>query len=154
MTKPQEFRYFTLWRSACNAQGWSPSDNAKRHEIHVKTLGYDTSHKFMNNREVDRIFVELTLLADDTNLNAAIACVNPDIQERKRLIWRIKSLAKEGYYRSICVDSYKTTQLEDLSITQLTQLRNTISNRMRKKRHKNAAVVNSSDIVPNENCPF
>jgi hypothetical protein len=139
MTKKQEYKYFTLWRQACEKQGWSSSDNEKRHEIHVQAMGFDMSHKFMENREVDRIFTAIRLLIDDTNLDAAIAAVDPDREERKRLVWRIKKLASEGYYRSICVDRFRTTQWDDLNVSQLTQLRNTLANRMAAKKRQAAA---------------
>ena len=170
MTKKQEYRYFVLWRIACEKQGWASSDTAKRHEVHVQALGYDTTHKFMNNSEVDRIFTALRLLGDDTDLDAAIAAVDPDREERKRLVWRIKRLANEGYYRSICVDRFGTTQLDDLNVVQLTQLRNTLANRLTAKKRQAAAVAltespaadpveslghaASEVTVPPENCPF
>ena len=161
MTKKQEYTYFHLWRQACQAKGWKTTDNAKRHQIHVNVLGYDTGHAGMDNAEIDLIFPAFRLLANDTDIDAAVAFFNPENGEKKRLLWKIKHLAAEPYIQSIALDRFDTRQWEELSMQQLTMLRNTLQNRMHSKHRRAAAAAPATEennheelAVAESNCPF
>jgi hypothetical protein len=139
MNDKQGKKYFILWGQLCAARGWNPTDNARRHAVHKAVFGYDLSHLAMDNRHTDRIYQAFRLMADDTNLDAALFFEDPDREERKRLIWRIKSLAPEAYVKRIAADVFKSIYWEDLNVTQLTWLRNTLNNRVAAQKRRAAA---------------
>lgn len=136
MTRKQQFRYWALWSKACEVKGWNKQDDSWRHAVHQKALGYDTSHQHMDNREVDRVFKTLELLADPDNLDAVLFFENPEREEKKRLLWRIERTAPKPYIESISADKFGTIYYADLETAQLEHLRNTLTNRMRAKRKK------------------
>lgn len=139
MTPKQQYRYWALWSKACAARGWEKQDDALRHEMHLRALGYDTSHQHMDNREVDRVFRTLELLADPDNLDAVMFFENPEREEKKRLLWRIERTAPKAYIESISADRFGTIYYADLDTTHLEQLRNTLTNRMRAKQKDSTA---------------
>lgn len=139
MNRNQELKYFKLWRQVCAVKGWKSGDNARRHAVHESVFGYDLSHKEMDNRHVDKIFNAFRLMADDTNLDAALFFEDLDREERKRLIWRIKRLADEPYIKSIAADVFKTSYWEALNVEQLTWMRNTLCSRTAAQKRRAAA---------------
>ena len=141
MTAKQSAHYWNLWRNACLAQGWTPSQgvpskdvNELRHQQQAAALGYAKSSKDLTNAEFDLVKAHFQLLANDTDLSAAVRLADPEIGERKRLIYSINRLAPEAYRRKVTQDKFHTTDLDQLSIEQLTQLRNTLANRAHKFR--------------------
>ena len=138
MTTKQEAKYWALWKKVCAAQGWKTSDSEKRHEAHVKILGFDISHKHMENKQVDRIFNGFKLLINPDDLNAVLFFGDPAKEEKKRLLWRIGQLAPPAYVKTVSDGKFGTIHYEDLNAIQLEQLRNTLANRMGAKRRRDA----------------
>jgi hypothetical protein len=146
MTPKQQYRYWFLWGKACEARGWEKGNEGLRHAMHIQALGCNMSHKDMDNREVDRVFKTLELLADPDNLDAVLFFENPDREEKKRLLWRIDRTASKRYIQSISADKFGTIHYEDLDRTQLEQLRNTLTNRMRAHKKQEAAAEREQPV--------
>lgn len=62
-------------------------------------------------------------------------------QPRRRLVWAIHHLAAEPYWQAIARAKFGTADLDQLSLNQLTQLRNTLSARSRAKQRKAEATT-------------
>ena len=161
MTAKQNSFYWRLWGNACQANHWSSQDGALRHDAHARALGYDKSHTAFTNEEFDRIIRFFQLLQDPDNLNAVLFFQNPGREEKKRLIWSIQHLADEPYIKAIAADRFGTIYWQDLDVPQLTWLRNTVHNRMRVKRRREATGAAAPAPAPEgelvgaaSNCPF
>jgi hypothetical protein len=140
MTAKQNAYYWRLWHQACAARGWSGKDRARRHQVHVQVLGFDMSHEDFSNQQFDGVIRALKLLANPDDLSAVMffAC-DPEVEQRKRLIWRIEQTAPREYVQRIAADKFGTIYYHDLNAAQLEQLRNTVVNRMRAKQKQKFA---------------
>lgn len=154
MTRKQEHLYFVLWRKACEANNWPSNDDARRHGVHVQALGFDVSHRHFTDQQFDRIIHLLKLLANPDNLDSVLFFQDPERGERNRLLWRIERTAPKRYIESISADKFGTVYYRDLTATQLEQLRNTLTNRMRTKRKKALAAEPIEVATSFIECPF
>ena len=141
MTALQNSLYFREWgrvRAACKEQGFPVPD---RHSLHVKALGQDKSHLDFSNEDFDLVLAEFRALSQPDNLAAQL---RQQDMPRRRLLYSIRRLAAEPYWRSIAQDKFGTADETRLDLAQLTQLRNTLAARSRSRRQAAAAFLGSS----------
>lgn len=105
-----------------------------RHGAHVIALGRSISSDDLKRpADIDRVFNLFKLLANPENIAAAIKWENPDMADRERLVWRIRSAAPQAYIDAICADrfgsAYTSPFYEDLPIACLRDLVKTLSER-------------------------
>lgn len=117
----------------------APKQDDIRHAVHVVALGKDKSSKDLTNREFDRVLCLLRLLIDPDNLEEVIRWENPDLDERKRLVWFIDNFPAQ-YVRQIASDKFKQPGLDQLSMAQLRMLATTLRNRAPKPPANHARV--------------
>ncbi len=138
MTPLQNSLYFREWgkvRAACKQQGLPVPD---RHELHVKALGLDKSSKDFTNEDLDRVLAEFRALSQPDNLAAQL---RQQDQPRSRLLYSIRRLADEPYWRTIARDKFGTADETRLDLDQLRQLRITLAARARSRQRREAAAA-------------
>ena len=138
MTPAQNALYFREWgrvRSVCKQQGFPIPD---RHDLHVKALGLDKSHLDFTNADFDRVLAEFRAISQPDNLAAQLRQQN---MPRRRLLYSIRRLAAEPYWRAIAQDKFGTADETRLDLDQLTQLRITLAARARARSHRQAAAA-------------
>ena len=138
MTSAQNSLYFREWgrvRAACKQQGFPLPD---RHSLHVKALGQDKSHLDFTNEDFDLVLAEFRALSQPDNLAAQF---RQQDQPRRRLLYTIRRLAPEPYWRAIARDKFGTTDLDRLDLVQLHQLRITLAARSRSRQRRQAAAA-------------
>ena len=138
MTALQNSLYFREWgrvRSTCKQQGFPVPD---RHSLHVKALGQDKSHLDFTNADFDQVLAEFRALSQPDNLAAQL---RQQDMPRRRLLYSIRRLADESYWRSIAQDKFGTADETRLDLAQLTQLRNTLAARSRSRSRRQAAAA-------------
>jgi len=128
MSPKQNCLYWIEWQKVR-----SQRPAADRHALHIEALGEDKSHKDFTNEEFDQVLSVFRAVSEPDNLDAQLRQLD---QPRRRLAWKIKSLAPEAYRDKIMLDRFGTTRLEDLDEIELTQLRNTLSARSNALRHR------------------
>ncbi len=99
---------------------------ADRHELHARALGLDKSSKEFTNADFDKVLAEFRAISEPDNLEGQLRQISQPV---RRLIWRIRKLAPESYWRAIARDKFGTETLAELSEGQLTMLRNTLAAR-------------------------
>ena len=138
MTTSQNSLYFREWgrvRTACKQQGFPIPD---RHSLHVKALGLDKSHLDFTNADFDQVLAEFRALSQPDNLAAQL---RQQDMPRRRLLYSIRRLADEPYWRAIAQDKFGSADETRLDLAQLTQLRNTLAARSRSRSHRQAAAA-------------
>lgn len=133
MTASQNSLYFREWgrvRTTCKEQGFPVPD---RHSLHVKALGQDRSHLDFTNEDFDLVLAEFRALSQPDSLAAQL---RQQDQPRRRLLYSIRRLADEPYWRAIAQDKFGTADETRLDLDQLTQLRNTLAARSARKRRQ------------------
>lgn len=136
MTTLQNRLYFREWgrvTATCKQQGLPLPD---RHELHVKALGLDKSHLDFTNQDLDQVLAEFRAISRPDDLAGQL---HQQDQPRRRLLYSIRSLAPEPYWRAIARDKFSTDDLASLDLAQLHQLRITLGARAR-SRNLRAAV--------------
>ena len=138
MTPAQNALYFREWgrvRSVCKQQGFPIPD---RHDLHVKALGLDKSHLDFTNADFDRVLAEFRAISQPDNLAAQL---RQQDMPRRRLLYSIRRLAAEPYWRAIAQDKFGTADESRLDLDQLIQLRITLAARARARSHRQAAAA-------------
>lgn len=138
MTALQNSLYFREWgrvRAACRQQGFPVPD---RHSFHVKALGQDKSHLDFSNPDLDRVLAEFRAISQPNNLAAQL---RQQEMPRRRLLYSIRRLADEPYWRAIARDKFGTDDETRLDLVQLTQLRITLAARARSRSRRQAAAA-------------
>jgi hypothetical protein len=136
MTTLQNRLYFREWgsvRAACKQQGFPIPD---RHGLHVKALGVDKSHLDFTNEDLDQVLAEFRAISQPDNLDAQL---RQQEQPRCRLLYSIRRLAPEPYWRSIAQDKFGTADETRLDLVQLRQLLITLAARARSRQRRAAA---------------
>ena len=115
-----------------------------RHEIHTEALGRDKSSKELNNRDLDRIFDHfdsiLVLLDGPKTIDRTTA------EPGRRLVYSIQQLGlPEPYIQSISRAQFQSGDWQNLSESQLTRLRYTLTARSRALQKKAAAASPEGD---------
>jgi hypothetical protein len=138
MTALQNSLYFREWgraRAACKQQGFPVPD---RHSLHVKAIGQDKSHLDFTNDDFDQVLAEFRALSQPDNLAAQL---RQQDMPRRRLLYTIRRLADEPYWRAIARDKFGTDDETRLNLAQLTQLRITLAARSRSRTRRQAAAA-------------
>ena len=138
MTPRQNRLYFRDWgsvRAACNAHGWPVPD---RHELHVRALGYDRSHLDFTNEDLDKVLAEFRAISRSDDLAGQL---RQQEQPRLRLLYRIRQLAPEPYWRAIARDKFGTADEASLDLEQLRQLVMTLTARARSRQRRGIPVA-------------
>ena len=138
MTSLQNSLYFREWgrvRTGCKQQGFPVPD---RHALHVKALGQDKSHLAFTNDDFDLVLAEFRALSQPDNLAAQLHQQN---MPRLRLLYSIRRLAAEPYWRSIARDKFGTDDEARLDLEQLNQLGFTLTARSRSRSRRQAAAA-------------
>ena len=81
MTDKQEKLYWREWAAVRAA--WP---EANRHELHVRALGEDKSHKLFSNRDFDLVLAEFRAVSKPSDLAGQLRQLR---QVKMRLIWKI-----------------------------------------------------------------
>lgn len=156
LTKKQNWFYWRLWAAAARGKDWSgPQANMERHAAHVRALGRDKSHSMFTNAEFDKVKAEFELLADPTNLQAAIESADATIGERRRLVAGIEARVDESYLRPILESEHQYAghgPWRDLPIGLLRNLHKTVVERARGRDEREGAA--DLDAESMERCPF
>lgn len=121
ITKKQDRWYWMEWGKAHRAD-----PTVDRHQLHISALGKDKSHKEFTQEEFDLVIAEFLSISEPENLDAQIRLLK---QPKTRLIYRIKKMAPEAYVNELLMDRWKTSDLNDLDVSDLHQLRNTLKSR-------------------------
>ncbi len=148
MNDNQRSHYFgKLWPAVCIAHGWyslgSTERECKRRAVTLKATGKDST-KDLTEWEITKLFNYLKLLADDTNINAAMPVANLEIardsDERRRLIFAMLDCEFTVFYIQKVADGYcRQERVDDwrkLSTTTLRRLVITIKERARARDKK------------------
>jgi len=136
MTPLQNSLYFRDWgklRAACQQQGHPVPD---RHELHIRALGQDKSHLDFTNEDFDRVLAEFRAVSRPDDLAAQL---RQHAQPRTRLLYTIMRLAPEPYWQAVARDKFGTTDLDNLDLEQLRQLRITLAARARSRERRQPA---------------
>ncbi len=102
--------YWGLWGKAKRElmhgrETWTwLNENNRRHELHVRAIGYDKSHYDLTNREFDRVIAELKAIINPGA--ARPSRINAQDMERRRLYFGLRSLmrklrVRENYVQAI-----------------------------------------------------
>lgn len=126
LTEDQTKFYWNLWKRVCAEHGWKQADNEKRYALHARARCPQSMKDFTNDSFDKFKGLCLHLLGEKSG--------NNETGPRTRLIWRIKNDARlagqsDDYIRKIATDLTGLGCWEDLSLEDLTNLRNTIHNR-------------------------
>lgn len=119
MNPAQIRKYRLLWgkvRKTLRASGVSPeAADARRHQIHVKALGFDKSSLEFTNAELDKVFAHFIAILEPDNLQAQIRILEQPAERRARAIQlcrdlvgqlpQIKSAANPSFYASNYLDA-------------------------------------------------
>ena len=145
------------WPAACHTQGWDPKDRAKRIEVISHAVGRHVSslNDLDNADDIDRVFAHLGMLAD--SLAATVEVVHPETGKIRRLRWQIGQLSNQLgriYALNIMRDRFGRSQVEDLTLEQLVQFRNTLASRASAHRRRAQAAA-PAPAMATANCdPF
>src|ERR1035438_10400804 len=107
MTPLQNSLYFREWgrvRTACKQQGFPIPD---RHSLHIKAIGLDKSHLDFTNVDFDLVLAEFRALSQPDNLAAQL---RQQDMPRRRLLYSIRRLANEPYWRAIAPDKFRSEE--------------------------------------------
>lgn len=154
MSPAQLSKHWRLWQAACKAQGWRTTDDQKRYECYASAMDacqaqgfvvpalagpeatYSSKH-FDTQDQIDSLYDLLTQLGtNNTSLAASMRQVDPDLGPRKRLTYAIQDRHDEALWRHIAQDKFGNDTLADLTVEQLTQLRNTCDARAAARKRK------------------
>jgi hypothetical protein len=149
LTKPQQQRFWREWsavKRSLLAQSWTDAQiETERHAL-LERAGFDSLTQVDHLAGFDRVLSELALLTQPSNLE-------PQLREsqmpRTRLVFAINALAKKitpsllghgqsVYLATILADRWGHTDLDRLSLADLTQLRNTLAARLSSKRRRSS----------------
>ncbi|SPE59998.1 hypothetical protein SBV1_3630010 [Verrucomicrobia bacterium] len=130
------------WPEACAAQGWDCHDRELRLRVLSDAVGrpLESASELDSGPDIDLVLRHFALLKDQVLTETA------DAGSRRRLNFRIQQLSAElgelngkqgsplGYALALTMDAWDTRDFDSLSLHQLEQLRNTLTDRLRAKR--------------------
>lgn len=128
LTKKQTTLYWRTWAAVCAAQGWSNSDNERRYALHADARCPRSMRDF-HNHDLDKFLAAAAPLTNTIDIRD---------RDRERLLWRIRADARaagfaDSYLERIARDIHGTGDWEALPIGPLTQFRNVIHQRARRR---------------------
>jgi hypothetical protein len=131
ITDRQNAFYWRLWSQAkrelmCGRDTWTQlEENNRRHELHVRAIGYDKSHYDLTNREFDKVIAELKGIINPSE--ARPSRINAQDMERRRLYFGLRSLMRrlrlpEEYVQAISRRMFLGLEIGDLAVDELQKL--------------------------------
>lgn len=127
MTIKQHKLYIGEWSKV--AKTTQCATNEYRYELHEKAHAPRSSKDFTN-ADLDRVLGVFRAISQPANLAMQM---RQQSQPATRLIWKIKRLAPEAYWRHIAEAKFGAADLDELTEAQLKQLVITLSSRARNK---------------------
>jgi len=149
MTPKQRIHFFAqLWPDACAALERDPADREFRLDTLTRWLGRTINSIADVDRlkDFDLVKSECLALSQPTNVHAQMRQV---AQPRIRLLHKIRHMAPDAYVSIILRDKFAAYHLDELSDSELIQLRNTLAARSNTQRRK-ARQEQQVEV----NCPF
>jgi hypothetical protein len=138
MTASQKRLYFREWgsvRAACKAHNWPVPD---RHELHVRALTYDKSHLDFTDLDLDKVLAEFRAVSHPDDLAGQL---RQQDQPRLRLLYRIRQLAPDRYWKAIARDKFGTADEASLGLDQFRQLVMTLTVRARSRQRRGVPIA-------------
>jgi len=141
----QQNRFWAEWQAACRAQGWTKENGFSSSEIDqcrkrlLAIAGFTSLTLVDPLAGFDRVLEQLAILRTDLSGVHSAATM-----ARTRLQYAIRALADAPYWQAITQDRFGTTDLDALTDDQLTQLRNTLTVRIRPLRKARKQTVAAS----------
>ena len=103
-----------------------------RHASHILALGRDKSATALSPGEIDRLVALWDLVAEPWSLDAVQRWLDPDIDARRRLEWRLNRHPMGAeYVAAIARDRFGAASIATLSARDLRQLLMTVDQRSR-----------------------
>lgn len=119
-----------------------------RHACHVRALGRDKSSTMLSAHEVDRVVLLFRLLANPMELDAVNRWLNPDLDARERIEWRLSHFPlPEEYVAKVCVDRFGRRDWKGLKTEQLRALLLTLEERRRSRARAAASTFTSTSTA-------
>jgi hypothetical protein len=171
MTSKQEALYWREWAAVRAA--WPEAD---RHELHLRALGTDKSHKTFTNLDFDKVLAEFRSVSRPADLAAQLHQLR---QAKKRLLWKItveqialltvlmdgenefeRRAVAEHYVIAVMRDRFHTENIHDLSERRpaddvdspLEMLRNTLDARINDLRGKRDLTIHQMKTLAGLQC--
>jgi hypothetical protein len=165
MTRKQDFLYWREWQAVRELYTSLNLPAPDRHALHQAALGADKSHKDFSNADLDKVLAHFRSLSDPANVQAQLRQID---QPKTRLKYAINLLSSQladrgrspsaaapppggpstlnpqpstGYAERIAADRFGTSDLDSLTELQLTQLRNTLADRLVINRRQGTAAT-------------
>ena len=134
LTQAQRFilmidaRGVSLWTAACNQRGWDKDDRDLRIKTFSEILGREltSASEIGYLKEFDKIKAQLLAWSQPDDLEGQLDMIRQPVI---RLQTAILKLAAPAYAARIAQDKFGTADLDELTETQLTQLRDTLAAR-------------------------
>jgi hypothetical protein len=159
-SQAQRIMLFSYFGHLANARRWTGTEQrTERNRITRELFGEVVSWGDLDNSQVDRLKARLIALRRPPHIAASHGDIDENADwaaaedgERRRLVHRIesdlrKAALAEGYIRKIALDQCDRGDWRDLPIGQLTNLRDTLAQRIWRRGRKKAAepVLTESD---------
>lgn len=148
LSDKQKRYYWVMWQAACEQQGWRPADDDQRYAVHEQAKCPQSMRDF---RSAD--------LNKFGRLCGRLTNMDMDREKRRQLVWRIRHDTRraglsESYVEKIAFDLKYLGHWWDLSLSDLTNLRNTIHNRVRQRSNSGRAGSPNPPKPQPADCPF
>lgn len=158
MTVDQHWRYISLCNQVYAALGLTKTADkeACRKRLHTHAFGEPISAKVIDHLKMfDAFKAQCLAILQPADLDGQLAQAN---MWRTRYKHAIRALADDAFWQAIAHDRFGTTDLDELSEEQLTQLRNTCAkrttpaaiNQRRRRRQETLTLA----IATDDNNPF
>lgn len=146
LSPPQLKRIWREWSSIVKSHQWPAALAEDRRHALLQRAGFTSLKEVDHLAGYTRVLKEVAILKDDLS-----ALLHAEQNPERVLKHSIQALADAPYWQRICKDRFHTVDLDDLSLDQLTQLRNTLAARSKLPK---AARAQASSLPEPENCPF
>lgn len=148
LTKPQQSRFWREWSQYKTTRKKTGDTDAQIENERYQLLaqaGFESLTQVDPATGFDKLLAGLAALNQPADLNAQLRQAN---MPRRRLLYAINKLARNlttRYLETILRDRFGHTDLDRLSLDQLTQFRNTLAARSGRKKRQ---------LKADANCPF
>lgn len=142
------------WPAACHAQGWDKNDRPLRLRIISQAIGrwVKSMNELNATTDIDKLYAHLGMLVSDVQLT--VETDHPEfgeIRRQKHLVLHLALQLGRPYADSIMRDKFGHARLDDLTLPQLTQLRDTLNaRRFSKARAAKNASLTSEEQFPDQ----
>lgn len=168
LSKAQQNRFWREWSIGCKRQGWDKvagwtglQIDKERHAL-LERAGFDSLTRVDPLDGFDRVLAELAVLSRPDDIDPQLRA---QAQPKLRLVYAIEKLASQistgqqedgtnSYAAAIAADRFGTGAIDNLSLHQLEQLRNTLAARLTAHRRRQREATSSPVGANSENAPF